>query len=481
MFESLTSERLVPAEFRAAYRRHDHKRTAEKTRRGCIFGTLFVPLFWILDLYMYPDLSGVFLISRLICAGIMGALFFVIGTELGQSQLRFLGVVILLLPTLTISYMITQAPEGAANSPYYAGLNLVLIVLAVVLDWTLWQSALCVTLVLLIYLGVTLPPLNLEDRDMVGMLANNLGFLISTGAAIIFGSRYHERVRIQEFVASERVKLQKSALETSNEALSRKTTEQEQTLLELHQTQDQLVTKEKQASLGVWSAGIIHEMNNPLNFARTGLYALRQKEKHLPDEQKADFKDLIADIDDGIQRVHTIVSDLRTYAHPGKEDDQEEVAVEEVVNVTLRFFSGDVQGNIEIIKSIPAGLTVHVNRNKLVQVLGNLLQNAVDALKTKPFANGEHPTITVSGETAGTRSRIIIRDNGPGIPKENLPKIFDPFFTTKDVGQGMGLGLGICYRIIEGFGGTISVRSEPGGFCQFTLDLPAERAEAGNN
>ena len=75
-------------------------------------------------------------------------------------------------------------------------------------------------------------------------------------------------------------------------------------------------------------------------------------------------------------------------------------------------------------------------------------------------------------EEAGRRL-VIVRDNGHGISKENLEKVFDPFFTTKAPGQGMGLGLGICYRIIQGFGGTIRVKSEPGEFCEFTLDLPA--------
>ena len=73
--------------------------------------------------------------------------------------------------------------------------------------------------------------------------------------------------------------------------------------------------------------------------------------------------------------------------------------------------------------------------------------------------------------------RLVLRDNGPGIDKQHLDKIFDPFFTTKDVGEGMGLGLGICYRIVHEFGGTISVQTELGQFCEFTLDFPADRME----
>jgi C4-dicarboxylate-specific signal transduction histidine kinase len=272
-------------------------------------------------------------------------------------------------------------------------------------------------------------------------------------------------VRVKNLVDSYRFQL---GLERQNKAL-------ESALAQLKQMQDQLVTKEKQASLGVWSAGIIHEMNNPLNFARTGLYALRNKDKLLPTEEQGEFREVMGDIEEVINRVHMIVSDLRTYAHPGVEE-CEEVLVRDVVRMVLRFFSSDVQGYAEVIQKIAPEQTVFVNRNKLIQVLGNLLQNSVDALKTKDFGQG-HPIIIIEGREEGGRSKLILHDNGPGIEKQNLDKIFDPFFTTKDVGKGMGLGLGICYRIVQEFGGNITVRSEPGQFCEFTLDFPAERPE----
>jgi C4-dicarboxylate-specific signal transduction histidine kinase len=242
---------------------------------------------------------------------------------------------------------------------------------------------------------------------------------------------------------------------------------------ELRQTQDQLITKEKQASLGVWSAGIIHEINNPLNFARTGLYALRNKSKLLPEPERPDFNELVADIEDGVQRVHTIVSDLRTYAHPGREA-CEDVSVQDAVRVALRFFSADLQGYAEITLDIPAEQTIYANRNKLIQVLANLLQNALDAMRMKKFTQG-HPALAILGRVENGRTQLIVRDNGPGIAREHLDKIFDPFFTTKDVGLGMGLGLGICYRIVQEFGGRITVKTEPGEYCEFTLDFPVEQ------
>ena len=104
----------------------------------------------------------------------------------------------------------------------------------------------------------------------------------------------------------------------------------------------------------------------------------------------------------------------------------------------------------------------------------NLVQNSLDALQSKKDFNGEAPTIWIEGHVDERVSRLTIRDNGPGIESANLDKIFDPFFTTKDVGEGMGLGLSICYRIVQDCDGRIAVRTECGKFCEFTLEFPAK-------
>jgi two-component system sensor histidine kinase PhcS len=101
----------------------------------------------------------------------------------------------------------------------------------------------------------------------------------------------------------------------------------------------------------------------------------------------------------------------------------------------------------------------------------NLISNALDALKKKKFEN-EQPSIRILTEERDHSVYLRIRDNGMGIAPENMSKIFDPFFTTKDVGEGMGLGLSICYRIVQECGGKIFARSEPGKFCEFTLEFP---------
>jgi C4-dicarboxylate-specific signal transduction histidine kinase len=128
---------------------------------------------------------------------------------------------------------------------------------------------------------------------------------------------------------------------------------------------------------------------------------------------------------------------------------------------------------VQVEQKISEHQTIWANKNKLIQVLVNLLQNALDAMKRKNY-EGEKPTLWLESKVENNLSLLTIRDNGCGIEPHVLDKIFDPFFTTKDVGEGMGLGLAICYRIVQEYDGRIVVRSEPGKFCEFTLEFPAK-------
>jgi signal transduction histidine kinase len=256
----------------------------------------------------------------------------------------------------------------------------------------------------------------------------------------------------------------------------RKLTKQNQALNEaieqIKETEMQLVQSEKLSSLGRMSAGIIHEINNPLNFSMTGLFALRNKGKKLAPGDRIEYDAILNDIEEGLKRVRNIVSDLRTFTHPGGGTGEPVEAVD-AVGAAVRFLGGEWKDVVEIHQEISPSQSLWANRNKLIHVFVNLLQNAIDALREKQFAAGEKPQIWIQGRLEGERSIIVIRDNGPGIDAKIVNKIFDPFFTTKEVGKGMGLGLSICYRIVQGYGGKISVKSEPGQFCEFTLDFPA--------
>ncbi len=248
------------------------------------------------------------------------------------------------------------------------------------------------------------------------------------------------------------------------------------TIEQLKETESQLVQSEKLASLGRMSAGIIHEINNPLNFATTGLFALRNKCHQLAPEQRREYEEILGDVEEGMKRVRNIVSDLRMFTHPGA-GLAEPVDVAEAVNTSLRFLAGEWKNKVEVRQQLVPGQIVLANRNKLVHVLVNLLQNSLDAMRKKKFEN-EPPAILIQSRVEGDRGFIILRDNGPGIEQQHRDKIFDPFFTTKDVGEGMGLGLSICHRIVQNYGGRISVKTEPGQFCEFTLDFPIKAQPA---
>jgi two-component system sensor histidine kinase PhcS len=197
---------------------------------------------------------------------------------------------------------------------------------------------------------------------------------------------------------------------------------------------------------------------------------LRKQGKQLPEEDREEYEDTLKDIEEGIDRVRTIVSDLRSFTHPNTEN-FEEIHIRHVTSAALRFLSHEWKQKVVIEQDYDENQRVRGNRHQLVQVMLNLLQNSLDALKNKEFS-GEEPKITIRGVQKEDVFCLVIRDNGPGIDSENLGKIFDPFFTTKDVGEGMGLGLSICYRIMEAHEGRIVARSDKGQFCEFTLEFP---------
>ncbi|MCL4179808.1 MAG: response regulator [Verrucomicrobia bacterium] len=268
------------------------------------------------------------------------------------------------------------------------------------------------------------------------------------------------KVRVQNLIASHQLQ---QRLTEQNQLLT-------ETLRQLKEMQSQLVQAEKLTSLGRLSAGIIHEINNPLNFAATGLYALRQRQVHLAEDQRREYEDILHDVEEGLGRVRDIVSDLRTFTFPNAAP-TDEVRLSDAVGMAVRFLSHEWNNRVEIRKAVPDSLLIHANHNKVVQVLVNLLQNAIDALSRKTFAEGG-PTIQIRGEELADGIRLSVRDNGPGIEAGTLDKIFDPFYTTKEVGKGLGLGLSICYRIVQEAGGQISVNTEPGEYTEFILLFP---------
>jgi two-component system, sensor histidine kinase PhcS len=304
-------------------------------------------------------------------------------------------------------------------------------------------------------------------------MVTNFYFIALMDIIVVVGTYFQYRSRSREFAAKFELDRNKKVLEISNQKLDDQNKELADTIQKLTEAESQLVQSEKMASLGRMSAGIIHEINNPLNFATTNLFTLRKKAKYIAPEQKAEYEDILKDVEEGVSRVKNIVSDLRMFTHPSTEE-LDNVDASEAVASALRFLSNELKDKVIIEQKLPEHQAVHANKNKLIHVFVNLLQNSLDALRSKPFPNGEKPTIWIEGRVENGASCLIVRDNGTGIAGEHLDKIFDPFFTTKEVGAGMGLGLSICYRILHESQGRISVRTEVGKFCEFTLEFPVK-------
>lgn len=452
-------KRLSP-ELATAYGDYEREMNIRKSRLGCLISIVLFPAFNLLDLYVYPAHQKEFLYLRIFCSVLMAGLYPLFGTQVGRQFHRSHGLVLLALPTTIIAYMV-HATEGAMSS-YYAGLTFVMLVLAVVLDWTFLQSVAAIFFVVLLYLLACYSSFATIDFDF-GVFFNNLAFLISTGAIIVIGTYFHSTLRRSEFVS-------RYELDQSRRTLAGQNLVLEDTLKQLKETELQLVQTEKIVSLGRLSAGIIHEINNPLNFATTGLYVLRNQGQKLAAEKPEEFQDVLQDVEEGVQRVKNIISELRTFTHPDASQ-QDVVKISEVVTSSLRFLSNEWRDKVQIDQAVPESLECLGNKNKLIQVFVNLLQNALDALKNKPDG-AEPPAVRVAGRCEAGKVFITVRDNGEGVEPQNLARIFDPFFTTREVGKGMGMGLSICYRIVQEMNGLISVQSERGKFCQFTIELP---------
>jgi len=246
----------------------------------------------------------------------------------------------------------------------------------------------------------------------------------------------------------------------------------ENALEQIKETESMLVQNEKLASLGRLSAGLIHEINNPLNYARQGLHIIGRSTKLLPEDERVDFADTLKDVEEGVNRVIQIISDLRGFTRNTQELGHA-FDLKTTVETGIRFFSHVWKDGVQREVDVPEGLEIRGDSNQFVQVFINFVQNALDAMATKHYPEGETATLRISGHARGDKIIFTIRDNGPGIPPEIQDKIFDPFFTTKDVGQGMGLGLAICNRIIADHGGRVEVRSQPGQFTEFILEFPS--------
>jgi C4-dicarboxylate-specific signal transduction histidine kinase len=265
------------------------------------------------------------------------------------------------------------------------------------------------------------------------------------------------------------------------------------TVSELKRTQQQLVQQEKMASLGQLTAGVAHEIKNPLNFVNNFADVnaelateLRELVASKPDARIADIQAELDELVGGLQlnarqiskhgkRADSIVRGMMQHTHHGS-GERFPVAindfVDEYVNLAwhgARAANGEF--NVDVVRDyLDEAGNAKIAPQEMGRVLVNLLNNAFDASR-----EADKPEVTVTTRRNGRSVEIVVADNGPGVSEEIREKIFEPFFTTKPTGEGTGLGLSLSHDIVtQGHGGTMRVEKSQKGGAAFVVSLPLD-------
>lgn len=272
------------------------------------------------------------------------------------------------------------------------------------------------------------------------------------------------------------------------------------TVHQLQETQQQLIRSEKLASIGRLSAGIAHEINNPVGFVSSNStsllgYISRIKEilkmyrmgmkKEVIDKREKQLKIefILEDIDkllmeniEGLARITNIVSNLKKFSREDQADEFVNSDINDGIRSVLILVKNETKYYADIMTDFGDIGQVPCNISELNQIFLNIIINSVQAIKEQ--GRSGKGMITIKTWKDPDWAYISIADDGPGIPIEIRDKIFDPFFTTKPVGTGTGLGLSISYEIVVNkHKGDIQVSSEPGAGATFTIKIPRNREE----
>jgi len=277
----------------------------------------------------------------------------------------------------------------------------------------------------------------------------------------LLGERERARKTLERTVEVRTADLKSSNLQLEAEVNERKAAEEE-----LRLAQHELVQAGKLAALGQLSAALSHEFNQPLAAIRT--YA-ENAEAFLDRGREAEAHDNMDHIVALTERMAGLSKHLSSFARK-PQDSVRAVSLNGALSETLELLKGRLEKAGLMPRVVAAADAVWVlgGHIRLQQVIMNLITNALDAMK-----GVDEPELLLTVERDGDAVRLIVEDNGTGLPVRHADEIFDPFFTTKDVGEGLGLGLSISFNILKDFGGSITAENRPGGGARFTLTLRA--------
>lgn len=401
-----------------------------------------------LDAAFYPESLEAFGLTRVLVALIVGAILLSFATPFGDRHIRQLSYLWMALPQVMIVWMISRT-DGEA-SVYFVGLTLGVAGIGVFLPLTIREAIGYSAFTMSAYVVACLA--STSGIQHWEQLLGNLLFLGFFAVIAVATSIYSGRWRRCTLQLQNEVERQRNALIESNRALT--------------EVKGQLVHREKMAAIGTLSAGLLHEVNNPVNFSLMAIDMGLQQSTAAA--QQDVLRESLVDAREGLVRIQSIVSDLKTFAYQKPDgDSHRDFLLEKAIRSAMRLTSHELKG-IDVRCQLPLDTHVLGDEPALIGVLINLLSNAAHAVHA---ARRDRPEIVISATPEGDRLVVSVRDNGDGIRPENIARVFEPFFTTRDVGSGLGLGLSICYGIVQRHGGTLSVRSEPGAWTEFSFQL----------
>lgn len=421
----------------------------EFSRGGAYTGIALVLLGMVLDYALYPHMQMLFATVRVVVSTLIYAIVLVMGTKWGQSKIQGLTFVWLMLPQIMIAWMI-GITDGAA-SLYYAGLPLAIYASGIVLAFGLLQNVVFGGFSLLLYVAAC--SFHPESFVMHGAFVINSTLLLMAAVVSAVFTYFNERARFLLFRLKAEVAEKNIQLEETNKNLA--------------DIKGHMLQQEKMAAIGTLSAGLLHEVNNPVNYC---LMAINIAMEEPVAKANASLNDCLTDAKQGMQRIQHIISDLKTFAYRPHEvsDSGNDFLLEKAVDSALRLVGHEIKG-IAITRDMPADTLVRGDEAAVIGVLVNLLGNAALSMRK---ASRTELSIRISAAWEGDRLYVTVWDNGPGIPPENLARVFEPFFTTREVGQGLGLGLSISYSMVERHGGKLVAESVFGEWTKMIFDLP---------
>ncbi|MFL9998010.1 ATP-binding protein [Paraburkholderia sediminicola] len=403
----------------------------------------------VLDYVVYPAEQERFAIVRVLTSAAIGLALLSLYTETGKRHVQLISFFWLLLPQAMISWMI-YATQGE-QSLFYAGLMLTIFAVGILFPAGYWQTlAFGLATVGLYYIACVAHPSGIQDSSKFQF---QLILIFFCALASSIYTYFNEKGRFQLFRLKDEVAHKNEQLARTNESLA--------------QIKGQLLQQEKMAAIGTLSAGLLHEVNNPVNFC---LMAIEIAMEEPEAKDSPSLQECLVDVKQGMQRIQHIVSDLKTFAYrkPGAAADDVPFLFEKALDSSTRLSAHELRG-VRVTRELPGDTLVLGDEAAIIGVLINLFSNAALAMHK---AGTVSPQVHVKAQWHDDRLHVNVRDNGPGIAAENLARVFEPFFTTREVGQGLGLGLSISYAVVERHGGTLFAESELGKWTAFNFDLP---------